>query len=87
LPELALVDEDSIFGRAMVRGNVLPEPLILGAEFGPSFGRFDGEPLLHLAGVLVDRFAAAFGLLGLPRYSAMLTGEDGSGVEDPGANR
>ena len=36
--------------------------------------------------VLVDGLAAAPGLLGLAGDGAVLTGEDGGGVEDPGAN-
>ena len=87
LPELAPVDEDSVFGLAPVLGDSLPEPVILGAKFGARFARFGTKPLLHLAGVLLDRLAAASGLLGLSRHSALMTREDGSSVEDPGANR
>jgi hypothetical protein len=42
--------------------------------------------LLELAGVLVDGLTAAPGLLGSLGDGAMPTGEDGGGVEDPGAN-
>ena len=50
-------------------------------------GRLVAEPLFEFVGVLVDGLAAAPGLLGLPGHGAMLTGEHGGGVEDPGANR
>jgi hypothetical protein len=62
--------------------------LILDAEFG--HGRVVGitvEPLLNLDGVVVDRLAAALGLFSLASDGAVLTGEDGRGVEDPGADR
>ena len=41
------------------------------------------RPLLDLAGVLVDRLAATLRLFGLAGHRAVLTGEDGGGVEDP----
>ena len=87
-PLRGLVAADQTFGLAPQPGDLLAEPLILGAEFGHRVGvGLGGEPLLDLAGVLVDGLAAAPGLFGLPGDGAVLTGEDGGGVEDPGANR
>ena len=85
---LALSRTDPALGLALQPGDLLAEPLILGAEFGHD--RVVGlavEPSLDLAGVLVDGLAAAPGLFGLSGDGAVLTGEDGGGVEDPGANR
>jgi hypothetical protein len=48
--------------------------------------RLVAEPLLELVGVLGDGLTAAAGLLGWAGDGAVPTGEDGGGVEDPGAN-
>ena len=83
--QLVLVEEDAGSGRRLRRGDRLGPRSILGRrDRRPARSR---EPLFELVGVLVDGLAAAPGLLGLPGDGAMLTGEDGGGVEDPGANR
>lgn len=79
---------DQALGGTLQRGDLVAEPLILGAEFG--CGRVVGdafEPLRDLGGVLVDGLAAALGSCGLAGDGAVLSGEHGGGVEDPGANR
>ena len=81
--ELVLVEEDAGAGRRLRRGDGPGPRSILGRGIG---GRLGGEPLFEFLGVLVDGLAAASGLLGLPGDGAVLTGEDGGGVEDPGAN-
>lgn len=83
-----LVQEDPALGLAFQFGDPLAEPLILLTEFDDVLGcRFAREPLLDLAGVLVDGLAAAAGLFGLLRDSPVLTRKDGGGVEDPDARR
>ena len=88
-PELrGLVAADQPLRLAPQPGDLLAEPSILLAEFGHrvsiGFGR---ETALDLAGVLVDGLTAAAGLIGLPCHVAVLTREDGGGVEDPGPDR
>jgi hypothetical protein len=86
-PLLGRVTTDQAFGLAPEFDDHLSQPLILGAEFGHRFGDgLGGEPPLDLAGVLVDGLAATAGLFGLPGDGAVATREDGSGVEDPGAD-
>ena len=45
------------------------------------------QPLLDLAGVVVDGLSAAPGLLGLAGDRPVASGEDSGGVADPGAQR
>ena len=45
------------------------------------------EPMLDLAGVVVDGLATASGLLGLASDGTVTAGEDGGGVADDGAKR
>jgi hypothetical protein len=82
-----LVAADQCLRLAPQLGDLLAEPLVLLAEVGHNFGvGLDCEAALDLAGVLVDGLAAALGLFGLPCHVAVLTREDGGGVEDPGTN-
>jgi hypothetical protein len=84
LPLLGPVSTDQASGLVLEFGDHRSQPLILGAELGHGLV---GEPSLDLAGVLVERLAAASGLLGLPGDGAVLTREDGGGVANPGPNR
>jgi hypothetical protein len=85
---LVLVQEDLRSGRRLRRGDRLGRLSILGSVISRRLGvGLGGEAVLEFVGVLVDGLAAAPGLLGLAGDGAMPTGEDGGGVEDPGANR
>jgi hypothetical protein len=81
--QLVLVEEDAGSGRRLRRGDGPGPRSILGRGIRR---RLVAEPLFEFVGVLVDALAAAAGLVGLPGDGAALTGEDGGGVEDPGAN-
>jgi hypothetical protein len=86
LPGRVAPDRD--LGVPLQLGDPLAQALILGPEFGHRFsGGLGRESLLQLAGVLIDRLAATSGLFGLLGDSAVLPGEDGGGVADPGAQR
>jgi hypothetical protein len=80
---LVLVEEDAGAGRRLRRGDRPGPRSIRGREIGRWLG---GEAVFDLVGVPVDSLTAAPGLLGLPGDGAVLTGEDGGGGEDPGAN-
>jgi hypothetical protein len=67
-------------------GDRRAQPLVLDSESVDRLGEGLGEPLLDLLGMLIDGLAAAAGLLGRPGDGAMAAGEDGGGVEDPGAD-
>jgi hypothetical protein len=86
LPQFVLVAKGPVFGPAPEFGDRLSQPLILRVEFRRGRAGLGSESLLHLAGGFVDRLAAPVGLLRLPSDGALLTGKDGGGVEDPGAN-
>lgn len=81
-----LVEKNPPLGLALQSGNRLVESLILGVEFGHDGGGLIVEPLLDLAGMLINRLAAALRLLSLPAHRAMFTGENRSRVDDPSAN-
>ena len=87
-PLLGLVAPDRAFGGTLRFGDPPAQASVLRVEFGRRLGDgVGGEPLLQLAGVLVDSLAGTVGPLGLPGDGAVLTGEDGGGVADPGAER
>jgi hypothetical protein len=82
--QLVLVEEDAGAGRRLRRGDRLGPRSLLGRGISR---RLDDESLFELVGVPVDGLAAVAGLLGLAGDGTIPTGEDGSGVEDPGADR
>jgi hypothetical protein len=87
--EAGLIKEDPPLGVVRLLGDHLAELVILKtkpSDHGIRLGHF-GEPLLELSSMLVDGLATASGSVGLLRDRAMLAGEDGGGVADPGVER
>ena len=71
---LILVENDPAFGLALQFRKRLAKPLILSAEFANNVvAGLVSEPLLDLAGVLIDRLAATTGLVGLLSHGPVLT--------------
>jgi hypothetical protein len=86
--QFGLVEENPPFGLTFQSRNHLVQTLILREQFAHDFrGGLAVEPLLDLAGVLIDGLAATAGQFGLLSDGSVPTRKDGGGVENPDARR
>src|SRR5215471_13392462 len=86
---LAWVEKRWLLGTRLQFSDPALELLDLGLLLGKPrlLTRGLGQSLLDLAGMLIDRLAAALGILCLLSHRAVLTREDSGRIADPGADR